>query len=285
MYHTSYSTIADRLVKLFLSSVDTLDAGLRSPTEKPVWLSKYNFPCLLNLPHMMALFGMPRNLWEGGKQGEGILRDVKPLISGLHGRWAQAAHIHYAASQSLKKVTASYDTYVSNMTSSALQCIINNHELVDEDVSEDFDLTTDADDGYRLGDYRRYRSWARCNSSFLANSPMSCVLLSDNNIYCVMVGGLYFNLEAETKVSMDVCCGLPYFNWKLSIAPTKPPTNSTVLDYCLFLPRHFGVHQEGLSPYREYAVITKSWKELKKDFTFGYSMGMCEVDLLNSVHK
>jgi len=70
----------------------------------------------------------------------------------------------------------------------------------------------------------------------------------------------------------------------LALLP-QPPTNSTVLDYCLFLPRHFGIDQEGLSPYREYAVITKSWKELKKDFTFRYSMEMCEVDLLNSIQN
>jgi hypothetical protein len=51
-------------------------------------LSKYNFPCLLNLPEVLAEFGPIRNLWEGGYQGEGYLRKTKPrLANGLKKNW------------------------------------------------------------------------------------------------------------------------------------------------------------------------------------------------------
>ena len=46
--------------------------GLWKPSEKdkrdslPLWLSKYNFQSLLNLPETIKLFGPISNLWEGG---------------------------------------------------------------------------------------------------------------------------------------------------------------------------------------------------------------------------
>ena len=83
----------NRMVKIFLNCVEKFHAPLRRPNEKALWAAKYNFICLLNLKTMMSEYGMPRNLWEGGMQGEGVLRHLKPLVSGLYGRWAETAHL------------------------------------------------------------------------------------------------------------------------------------------------------------------------------------------------
>ena len=77
----------ERHIKIFLSSFETFDAGMRAETEKPTWISSYNFVCLLNLPDVMREFGPLRNLWEGGGQGEKFLRLVKPQWHGYRKNW------------------------------------------------------------------------------------------------------------------------------------------------------------------------------------------------------
>ena len=55
---------------------------------KSSWLSKYNFPSLLNLVDVLQEFGSLKNLWEGGYQGEGYLQFTKPLLKqGVRKNW------------------------------------------------------------------------------------------------------------------------------------------------------------------------------------------------------
>jgi len=141
-----------------LSAVKCVDANLRGDAEKPFWVLKYNFPCLLNLPDMMSLFGMPWYLWEGGPKGEGILQDVKPLINGLYGRWAEAAHNRYACMMAIRNVQDCYNDVFQKDDDK--QC----HEPILEDdddevmvhVEDDNYLSTTMleDDGYHLGKFR-----------------------------------------------------------------------------------------------------------------------------------
>ena len=82
----------DREVKIFLSNLDKVHKTLPSisslPTTgeniKPIWLTKYNFQSLLNIPETMNFMGPLVNLWEGSNQGEGYLRYAKPKISNIH---------------------------------------------------------------------------------------------------------------------------------------------------------------------------------------------------------
>jgi hypothetical protein len=74
-------------IKIFLTSFEKFDAGLQNKKEKPMWVTSYNFPCLLNLPETMRVFGPLPNLWEGGGQGEKVLQLVKPLWNGFRSRW------------------------------------------------------------------------------------------------------------------------------------------------------------------------------------------------------
>jgi hypothetical protein len=57
------------------------------PSEKPTWITSYNFICLTNIPKIMQQFGPVRNLWEGGDQGEKNIRVVKPLWIEYHNYW------------------------------------------------------------------------------------------------------------------------------------------------------------------------------------------------------
>ena len=86
----------DREVKIFLSNLDkvhkTLPSILTLPATgeniKPIWLTKYNFQSLLNIPETMNFMGPLFNLWEGSNQGEEYLRYAKPKISNIHKKLA-----------------------------------------------------------------------------------------------------------------------------------------------------------------------------------------------------
>ena len=91
----------DREIKNFLSNIDKVQAFTTTSSfanskkkPKPLWLSKYNFQSLLNIPKTMAFFGPLVNLWEGSNQGEGYLRYAKPKISNIHCKnWQVNTHI------------------------------------------------------------------------------------------------------------------------------------------------------------------------------------------------
>jgi hypothetical protein len=64
-------------IRIFLGELEKFDGALRSPKQKPVWLSCSNFVCLLNLPESIARFGPMRMYYEGKYLGEKFLQEVK----------------------------------------------------------------------------------------------------------------------------------------------------------------------------------------------------------------
>ena len=81
----------DFYVKCFLTYYELLDRGMRDKDKPPSWVTSYNFLCLLNLPATACFYGPLRNLWEGGLNGEGIIRFVKREIDGgLRDGWQLA---------------------------------------------------------------------------------------------------------------------------------------------------------------------------------------------------
>jgi hypothetical protein len=77
----------EAIIRLYLIHYDKLDCGLRE-TLVPSWIQQYNMVCLLNIPRIMLKYGTMRNVWEGGKDGEAYLKQVKHnLKSGLVNQW------------------------------------------------------------------------------------------------------------------------------------------------------------------------------------------------------
>ena len=76
----NHSEVAARLIRRFLTF--EYDHEVEIGNDKPTWLTSYNFLCLLNLPKEIEMLGPIRNRWEGGVQGEGFIRWVKPRVSG-----------------------------------------------------------------------------------------------------------------------------------------------------------------------------------------------------------
>jgi hypothetical protein len=69
--------------------MEVLDKKLHPKREKPIWIAKFNFLGLLRVCKSFPRFQHVRNLYEGGVIGEGIVKELRPLVAkGVHGRWA-----------------------------------------------------------------------------------------------------------------------------------------------------------------------------------------------------
>ena len=76
-------------VMRFLSRIEALDKKLNRKHVKPIWIAKFNFLGLLRVCESFVEFKHVRNLYEGGVIGEGIVKELRPLVAkGVHGRWA-----------------------------------------------------------------------------------------------------------------------------------------------------------------------------------------------------
>ena len=83
-----YYTVLERKIRIFLTHFADMEDKLPRKKQLPQWLSAYNFLSLLNLPDVVRQYGPIRNIWEGGPQGEGVLRFVKPnMLNGMRRAW------------------------------------------------------------------------------------------------------------------------------------------------------------------------------------------------------
>jgi len=83
-----YYAVLERKIRIFLTHFADMEDKLPSKKKLPQWLSAYNFMSLLNLPDVIRQYGPIRNIWEGGAQGEGVLRFVKPnMLNGMRRAW------------------------------------------------------------------------------------------------------------------------------------------------------------------------------------------------------
>ena len=80
----------DRHVKIFLTHFNRFDTALHGENHCTS-IKCYNFMSLLNLPEVLSQFGLLRNLWEGGGQGERIRSLVKPTWIRYKGKHWQKA--------------------------------------------------------------------------------------------------------------------------------------------------------------------------------------------------
>jgi hypothetical protein len=79
----------EAVIRMFLIHYDNVDSIFVKENKRgPSWVNSYNMLCLLNLPSMLRRYGHIRNVWEGGKEGEAYLRQVKAnMKAGLVHCW------------------------------------------------------------------------------------------------------------------------------------------------------------------------------------------------------
>ena len=81
------------IASVMKSSSPHNEEEMKDDNRKPIWLKKYNFQSLINVPATMKKFGPLRNYWEGSMQGKGYLKIVKPKINNIKSKnWHVNAH-------------------------------------------------------------------------------------------------------------------------------------------------------------------------------------------------
>ena len=80
-------TKIEAIIRMFLHYYDNTEL-MNKEDKLPSWIQQYNMLCLLNIPIIMRNYGHMRNIWEGGKDGEAYLKQVKNnLKAGLVNKW------------------------------------------------------------------------------------------------------------------------------------------------------------------------------------------------------
>ena len=224
----------ERHIKVFLNAFHAFDLRFDKKDDIPSWISSYNFMCLLNLPSVMERFGPLRLLFEGGKNGEGVLPPLKDHLSmGLRKNWPV------------------------NVITNILR-----------DKSMDYLKDEMGDSGESGGqrDYRRYRSCDPVVRALEEGKPVSAVQLVDGRYGCVLLSKQVMLLDSAGFVG--TINGMSYHKWTTEshVIPFQP---AHVQHSLILLPQLCvsGLHKGGGFP-GHYAAVDSDWNELQSDGSF-----------------
>lgn len=184
----------------FLHEVESIDSRLRPDRKSPVWLSKFNFVSLLRTSQHFDRYGLVRNLHEGGVEGEGAVKVLRPLFpkcpkDGWQSRFVSKCQRERSLQYMVDYVDNCSETNSQFLGSSAIR-------------STRQDRTTDASAGviptYR---YRRYKSSHQVR------------YLMDR---CIPVSLLSFGSMSESVMGAVISVGTRKYLSKLVQADTIP---------------------------------------------------------------
>ena len=170
--------VMKQLIMLFLSAFSKFDNATRPYTNrtKPLWLTKYNFTCILNLPHQVTILGPVRNRWEGSLRGEGFLKTIKPMVHGQRKNWQKNLLLNVLRQKTLLQLERD-ETYEDS-----------------EDDDDDDDDDDDPTPPIPRQMFRVYHS-LELMRDFLEGRPVSCILEEQGeekklSVYCVYKRGI-----------------------------------------------------------------------------------------------
>jgi hypothetical protein len=104
--------------------MEALDLKLNPKCEKLIWIAKFNFLGLLHVCESFVEFKHVRNLYEGGVIGEGIVKELRPLVAkGVHCRWATNMLLAHYREQTLDLLIDALD----NMSGRQKGCVLGDH--------------------------------------------------------------------------------------------------------------------------------------------------------------
>jgi hypothetical protein len=162
----------EAIIRMFLIHFSKIDQGLKENLT-PSWIQQYNILCLLNIPTIMRQYGSMRNLWEGGKDGEAYLKQVKSnLKSGLVHKWQS--------------------------------WVLNN--LLREDIYDDWKMNNDANVRIRQL-LKLYSTIEQARTVFDKGDPISSLLFNGHVYICYRnkgtIKGARIELLNETKLQFN----------------------------------------------------------------------------------
>ena len=233
------SLSTDRHARMFLAYLEQVDAASREKGTKSVVIRQYNNINCLNIGNTQRDKGSLRNFWDGGYNGEGMVRVIKDQIGRVSGNWHSSA---------LKRI------YKQNAISRLVST---------------FDTEREGGEEYTRQDFFMYETLLQLNSTYERGRPISGVLDTNKKVHIFLENTSSFVLVKEDYVA--TVWGLSYFKWqKPSRKRKKESEEMTPLDTCILLPMHQIVADNlDISLVGVYALITSEWEELLRDGSLG----------------
>ena len=253
-----------REIKLFLSNINIIQELLSSKknNEKPIWLKKYNFQSLLNLPKALIQFGPLVKLWEGGNQGEGYLRYVKPRIRDVHSKnWNINAHIGLMNDISMDEVV---NVHITNNSSKKVQENYNNYKKAERRERKMYTSHETVEEIFSL--YRQHK-------------PISIVMTQSNNYFAItdiqidnFVGGVPVQLKYYTTIdSMAMNTHEVIIDCEIADTDVEQIQKKDISIYLLMLPISNDDNiSNAFNNEMIYYIIDSEWNELGKCNTLQY---------------
>jgi hypothetical protein len=143
-----HQNAADIHAKLLLSAITRLDRIIHSGTTMPnIYEVKYNFISLPRAVRLLSRFGSARNIQEGGVDGEGVVKMLRPLTPrGLKQHFARNLLDSFHRDLTLEQLCEEVQNAVSNADATNDAAGSTLRQLVDNDESNLDESETEAVD-------------------------------------------------------------------------------------------------------------------------------------------
>ncbi len=276
-------------VKAFLSEIERLDVMLQPARTKPLYLAKYNFPSLLRAVTHLRKFGNIRDLHEGGIEGEGMVKVLRPLVPrGLKPNFATHLLRKVLRDSTLDRIMQNLDTNERTDGSSMVnESDDKDHNSILEtlmdkgqDEEEESPFLCDDPDVPHCAPllFRRYNSRATLEHYLRTGVPLSVVFTNQDNNQRIGVIVSMCNQWILLPLNIGRMCynddlGFTYFDIWLHAesqellvrekAQNQPPTyHIKLVNYGLLLPAQW------LNTPCPYALMTMEGEYLNEDYSF-----------------
>jgi hypothetical protein len=224
----------------------------------PVWLDKYNFLSLLNLPEVIREFGSPRNYFEGKYLGEQFVQEVKNMRERCppkHVLPNLLRKLHEGKSiESMATMHQSKKLQTMRLTESVHRRDPVRKEILGSNV-------------------RVYPSMESVSVSFYSKAVMSLVGTQEKGFGILFYGNgnkrgkiLFCHVERLDLQHLEMH-GIRYWKWVL-LPGENLLHDLTIIDYVVLLPK--SVLDNDVIP-GEYTMVTKEWSPAMLD-NYEYSL-------------
>jgi hypothetical protein len=236
----------DALVVQFLSLIERVGHACHPKLKKDIWISKYGLLGLLRCHKHFTDYTLPHSLYEGGIEGEGMVKMLRPLCpNAVRAGWPLCLMDAYNRQNILSSLTSGFET--SNTASSP--CSYQHDSNV-----------------------KKYKSWADVGHAFDNRLPLSLVVLGTRTSWtCHIMMRMFQVYYTKQVIIHDTIAplidlhGYVYHTVSLDQDDCVYDNTLPVLGFALMLPNTCPETGE-----TQYCVVDKDWQFIGKDKTWTY---------------
>jgi hypothetical protein len=236
----------DALVVQSLLSIQSLGKACHPKLKKTIWVSKYGLLGLLRCRQHFIDYTLPHSLFEGGIEGEGMVKELRPLCpNAVRAGWPLCLMDAYNRQNILGSLSSGFQSSNDMSTLSTSQ----------------HDSNT-----------KKYKSWADVQHAFDHHYPMSLVVLGNENSWAchIMMRMFQVNYIKEVVVHDHIAplvdpLGYVYHTITLSDKDCVYENTTPVLTFALMLPNFLGQAND-----TQYCVVDKNWRFIGRNRAWTY---------------